>query len=52
MAHAMRHAVERSGVDGAEIDDVIGFALGAGMANMILVRNASLAADLPVSTCA
>ncbi|MCC5812982.1 MAG: acetyl-CoA C-acyltransferase [Ectothiorhodospiraceae bacterium] len=50
MAHAMRHAVERSGIDGAEIDDVIiGAVLTAGTAGMNLARNATLAAGLPAT---
>ena len=48
MAHAIRHAVDRSGVDRAEIDDVvIGSALNAGTAGMNTGRLASLAAGLP-----
>ncbi len=50
MGHAIRHAVARAGVDGAEIDDVvIGTVLSAGTAGMNLARNASLAAGLPVT---
>ena len=49
-AHAIRHAVERAGVDGAEIDDVIiGTVLAAGTAGMNIGRLAALAAGLPVS---
>jgi acetyl-CoA acetyltransferase family protein len=49
-AHAIRHAVERAGVDGAEIDDVvIGAVLTAGTAGMNIGRLAALAAGLPVS---
>jgi acetyl-CoA acetyltransferase family protein len=48
MAHALRHAVTRSGVDPAEIDDVvIGTVLAAGSAGMNVARNALLAAGLP-----
>ncbi len=48
-AHAIRAAVERSGVDPAEIDDVlIGSALQQGVQHMI-GRNAALRAGLPVS---
>jgi acetyl-CoA acetyltransferase family protein len=48
MAHALRHAVARSGVDPAEIDDVvIGTVLAAGSAGMNVARNALLAAGLP-----
>ena len=53
MAHAIRHAVERSGVDVAEIDDVvIGTVLAAGTAGMNVARNAALAADIPVTAAA
>ena len=48
MAHAIRHAVDRAGVEGAEIDDVvIGSVLNAGTAGMNVGRLASLAAGLP-----
>ncbi|HUV20760.1 MAG TPA: acetyl-CoA C-acyltransferase, partial [Gammaproteobacteria bacterium] len=47
-AHAIRHAVERAGVDGGEIDDVvIGTVLAAGTAGMNVARLAGLAAGLP-----
>ncbi len=47
-AHAIRHAVERAGVGGDEIDDVIiGAVLTAGTAGMNIGRLASLAAGLP-----
>jgi acetyl-CoA acetyltransferase family protein len=49
-AHAIRHAVERAGVSGEEIDDVvIGAVLTAGTAGMNIGRLASLAAGLPVT---
>jgi len=49
-AHAIRHAVERAGVDGAEVDDVvIGSVLSAGTAGMNVARLSALAAGLPVS---
>ena len=49
-AHAIRHAVERAALDGAEIDDVvIGTVLGAGTAGGNLARYAALAAGLPQS---
>ena len=49
-AHAIRHAVERAGIDGAEIDDVvIGSVLTAGTAGMNIGRLSALAAGLPVS---
>ena len=49
-AHAIRHAVERAGVEGGEIDDVvIGAVLTAGTAGMNLARLSALAAGLPVT---
>jgi acetyl-CoA acetyltransferase family protein len=49
-AHAIRHALERAAVDGAEIDDVvIGSVLNAGTAGMNVARLSSLAAGLPVT---
>lgn len=49
-AHAIRAAVERSGVDPAEIDDVImGCAMQQGVQALNVGRNAALAAGLPVS---
>lgn len=49
-AHAIRHAVERAGVEGDEIEDVVvGAVLTAGTAGMNLARLSSLAAGLPVS---
>jgi len=49
-AHAIKHAVERAGVDMAEIEDVIlGTVLAAGSASMNVARMASLAAGLPYS---
>lgn len=48
--HAIAAAVQRAGVDGAEIEDVImGTVLCAGTAGMNLARNALLAAGLPAS---
>ncbi len=50
MGHAIRHAVQRSGVDAGEIEDVvIGTVLTAGTAGMNVARYAALAAGLPVS---
>jgi acetyl-CoA C-acetyltransferase len=50
MGHAMHHAIERSGIDGAEIDDVvIGTVLSAGTGGGNLARYAALAAGLPQS---
>ncbi|NKB61373.1 MAG: acetyl-CoA C-acyltransferase [Gammaproteobacteria bacterium] len=52
-AHAIRHAVDRSGVEEETIDDVIiGSVLNAGTAGMNIARNASLAAGLPFSVSA
>jgi len=52
-AHAIRHAVERSGVDVAEIDDVVlGSVLNAGSASPNIARLASLAAGLPNTVAA
>jgi acetyl-CoA C-acetyltransferase len=49
-AHAIHHAVDRAGVSGEEIDDVIiGAVLTAGTAGMNIGRLASLAAGLPVT---
>ena len=53
MGHAIRHAVARAGVDGAEIDDaVIGSVLTAGTAGMNVARNSVLAAGLPPTVSA
>jgi acetyl-CoA C-acetyltransferase/acetyl-CoA acyltransferase len=50
LGHAIGHAVERAGVDPAEIEDVvIGSVLDAGTAGMNIARNAALAAGLPYS---
>jgi acetyl-CoA C-acetyltransferase len=52
-AHAIRHAVERSGVEVAEIDDVVlGSVLNAGSASPNIARLASLAAGLPYTVAA
>jgi len=49
-AHAIRHAVDRAGVAGEEIDDVIiGAVLTAGTAGMNIGRLGLLAAGLPVT---
>jgi acetyl-CoA C-acetyltransferase len=49
-AHAVRHAVERSGVDPAEIEDVVmGAALQQGSTAPNVARQVALAAALPVS---
>ncbi len=53
MAHAIRHAMQRAGVEGAEVEDVvIGTVLTAGTAGMNLARNAAFAAGLPVTAAA
>ncbi len=50
MAHALRHAVERAGVEPGVIEDVlIGTVLAAGTAGSNLARNAVFAAGLPAS---
>ena len=50
LGHAIRHAVERSGVEGNEIEDVlIGSVLNAGTAGMNVARNAAIAAGIPVT---
>jgi acetyl-CoA C-acetyltransferase len=49
--HAIRHAVARSGVDPAEIEDVVmGAALQQGSTGTNIGRQSALAAGLPVST--
>jgi acetyl-CoA C-acetyltransferase len=49
-AHAVRHAVERAGVDPAEIEDVvIGAALQQGSTGTNVARQVALAAGLPAS---
>jgi acetyl-CoA acetyltransferase family protein len=50
MGHALGHAVERAGIDAAEIEDVIiGTVLAAGTAGMNVARNAALAAGIPIT---
>lgn len=50
IGHAVRHAVQRSGVEGAQIEDVvIGAALQQGSTSMNIGRQAALRAGLPVS---
>ena len=49
MAHAIRHAVARAGLDGDEIEDVvIGTVLSAGTGALNVARLSALAAGLPV----
>jgi acetyl-CoA C-acetyltransferase len=51
--HAVRHAVERAGVDPAEIDDVVmGCAMPQGTQGLNIARNVGLASGLPVTTAA
>jgi acetyl-CoA C-acetyltransferase len=53
MGHAISHAVQRAGIDPAEIEDVvIGSVLTAGTAGMNLARYAALAAGLPQGVAA
>ncbi|RUZ72789.1 acetyl-CoA C-acyltransferase [Mesorhizobium sp. M7A.F.Ca.US.006.01.1.1] len=53
MAHAIRHAVERAGIEPATIDDVlVGTVLAAGTAGSNIARNAAFAAGLPVTAAA
>ncbi|MEM8748932.1 MAG: acetyl-CoA C-acyltransferase [Pseudomonadota bacterium] len=48
--HAVEHAVKRSGIDPAEIDDcVMGAAMQQGVQGMNIARQAALKAGLPVS---
>ena len=48
--HAISHAVERAGLAGAEVDDVVlGSVLNAGSAGINVARLAALAAGLPVT---
>jgi len=53
LGHVIRHAVQRAGVEGGEIEDaVFGTVLGAGTAGMNVARNGVLAAGLPVTVAA
>lgn len=48
--HAIKHAVERAGIEGSEIEDVIiGSVLTAGTAANNIARTASIAAGVPVT---
>ncbi|NJD33339.1 MAG: acetyl-CoA C-acyltransferase [Betaproteobacteria bacterium] len=50
MGHALKHAVQRAGIDAAEIEDVIiGTVLAAGTAGLNIARHAALAAGIPVT---
>ena len=49
--HAVRHAVQRAGIDGAAVDDVImGCATPEGATGANIARQIALAAGLPVTT--
>jgi len=49
-AHAVKHAVERAGIDGAEVEDVVmGAALQQGSTGTNVARQVALAAGLPAS---
>jgi len=49
-AHAIRHALERSGLDGAEIEDVVmGCAMQEGTTGLNVARRSLLVAGLPVT---
>lgn len=53
LGHAIAHAVERAGIEGAQVEDaVIGTVLGMGTAGMNVARNGVLAAGLPVTVAA
>ncbi len=50
-AHALKHAIERAGVDPAEIEDVVlGCAYPEGATGFNIGRNAAMAAGCPTST--
>jgi acetyl-CoA C-acetyltransferase len=50
MGHAIRHAVQRAGIDPGEVEDaVVGTAMAGGTAGMNIGRLAALAAGLPQS---
>lgn len=50
MGHVIAQAVQRAGVEGAEVDDVVvGTVLAADTSGLNLARNAALAAGLPVT---
>ncbi len=49
-AHAIKHAVERAGIEGGEVEDlVLGTALQQGCAGSNIARQSALRAGLPVS---
>ena len=50
LGHVISQAVQRAGIDGAEVEDVVvGTVLTSGTAGMNLARNAALAAGLPAT---
>ncbi len=52
-AHAVRHAVERAGLEAAEVEDVLmGCAMPQGTQGQNIARQVALAAGLPVTTAA
>jgi len=53
LAHALRHAVQRAGIDAAEVEDiVIGCVLAAGTSAMNIARNAAFAGGFPPTVSA
>jgi len=50
-AHALRHAIERAGIDAAEVDDVIlGSGMPEGATGFNVARNVAIKAGCPVTT--
>jgi acetyl-CoA acetyltransferase family protein len=53
MGHAISHAVQRAGIEGAEVDDaIVGTVLTAGTAGMNIARHAALVGGLPATVAA
>ena len=53
LGHVTAHAVQRAGIEGAQVQDaVFGTVLASGTAGMNVARNAVLAAGLPVTVAA
>jgi acetyl-CoA C-acetyltransferase len=53
LGHALSHAVQRAGIEAAEVEDfVAGTVLSAGTAGMNVARNAAFGAGLPVTVAA
>jgi acetyl-CoA C-acetyltransferase len=51
--HAVRHAVERAGIDAAEVEDVVmGCAMPQGTQGLNIARQIALSAGMPVTTAA